>query len=39
MPGGHIFRDFDHAIRNLKDEVLLMASLTRQNLERATRRQ
>jgi phosphate transport system protein len=37
MPGGHIFRDFDHAIRNLKDEVLLMASLTRQNLERATR--
>ncbi len=37
MNGPHIFRDFDIAIRNLKDEVLLMASLTRQNLERATR--
>lgn len=37
MNGPHIFRDFDNAIRNLKDEVLLMASLTRQNLERATR--
>jgi phosphate transport system protein len=33
----HIFRDFDNAIRTLKDEVLLMASLTRQNLERAMR--
>lgn len=37
MNGPHIFRDFDNAIRNLKDEVLLMASLTRKNLERATR--
>jgi phosphate transport system protein len=37
MNGPHIFRDFDNAIRILKDEVLLMASLTRQNLERATR--
>lgn len=37
MNGPHIFRDFDNSIRNLKDEVLLMASLTRQNLERATR--
>lgn len=37
MNGPHIFRDFDNAIRTLKDEVLLMASLTRQNLERATR--
>jgi phosphate transport system protein len=37
MNGAHIFRDFDIAIRTLKDEVLLMASLTRQNLERAMR--
>lgn len=37
MNGPHIFRDFDNAIRTLKDEVLLMASLTRQNLERAMR--
>lgn len=37
MNGQHIFRDFDNSIRNLKDEVLLMASLTRQNLERAMR--
>jgi phosphate transport system protein len=33
----HIFRDFDKTIENLKGEVLLMASLTRQNLERAMR--
>ncbi len=33
----HIFRDFDKAIEALKAEVLLMASLTRQNLERAMR--
>jgi phosphate transport system protein len=31
----HIFRDFDKAIEALRAEVLLMASLTRQNLERA----
>jgi phosphate transport system protein len=35
MNGSHIFKDFDNAIRTLKDEVLLMASLTRQNLQRA----
>ena len=35
MNGTHIFKDFDNAIRTLKDEVLLMASLTRQNLQRA----
>ena len=31
----HIFHEFDTAITDLKDNVLLMASLTRQNLERA----
>lgn len=31
----HIFRDFDKAIEALRAEVLLMASLTRQSLERA----
>jgi len=31
----HIFRDFDKAIDALRADVLLMASLTRQNLERA----
>ena len=31
----HIFHEFDAAINDLKDKVLLMASLTRQNLERA----
>ncbi len=33
----HIFRDFDKAIEALKGEVLTMAGLTRQNLERAMR--
>lgn len=33
----HIFRDFDKAIESLKAEVLLMATLSRQNLERAMR--
>ena len=37
MNGPHIFRDFDNSIRVLKDELLLMASLTRQNLDRAMR--
>jgi len=37
MNSQHIFRDFDKAIEALKAEVLLMASLTRQNLERAMR--
>jgi phosphate transport system protein len=37
MNNQHIFRDFDKAIEALKAEVLLMASLTRQNLERAMR--
>jgi phosphate transport system protein len=31
----HIFHEFDNAIGDLKSHVLLMASLTRQNLERA----
>lgn len=35
MNSQHIFRDFDKAIEALRSEVLLMASLTRQNLERA----
>ena len=35
MNSQHIFRDFDKAIEALRAEVLLMASLTRQNLERA----
>lgn len=33
----HIFRDFDKVIEALKADVLLMASLARQNLERAMR--
>lgn len=33
----HIFRDFDKAILALRAEVILMASLARQNLERAMR--
>jgi len=37
MANSHIFRDFDNAIRCLKEDILLMASLTRQNLERAMR--
>jgi phosphate transport system protein len=37
MNSQHIFRDFDKAIEALRAEVLLMASLTRQNLERAMR--
>ncbi|MEO8616557.1 MAG: phosphate signaling complex protein PhoU [Luteolibacter sp.] len=35
MNNQHIFRDFDKAIDALKGEVLTMASLARQNLERA----
>jgi phosphate transport system protein len=35
MTGPHISREFDIAIRNLKDQVLLMAGMARQNLERA----
>ena len=35
MNSQHIFRDFDKAIESLKAEVLSMASMTRQNLERA----
>lgn len=31
----HIFHEIDNAMNGLKDKVLLMASLTRQNLERA----
>src|ERR1035437_8824364 len=31
----HIFRDYDNAIRNLQEDLLTMASLTRQNLEQA----
>lgn len=31
----HIFRDFDNAIRHLQEDLLTMASLTRQNLEQA----
>ena len=37
MNSQHIFRDFDKSIESLKSEVLLMASLARQNLERAMR--
>ena len=37
MNSQHIFRDFDKAIDGLKGEVLTMASLARQNLERAMR--
>ena len=37
MSNQHIFRDFDKAIEGLKAEVLTMATLTRQNLERAMR--
>jgi len=37
MNNPHIFRDFDKAIRALKSDVLQMASLSRQNLERAMR--
>lgn len=33
----HIFRDFDKVMEALKADVLLMASLARQNLERAMR--
>jgi phosphate transport system protein len=35
MTSQHIFRDFDKAIEALRAEVILMATLTRQNLERA----
>lgn len=35
MNGPHILRDFDLALRNLRGDVLTMASLTRQNLQRA----
>jgi len=31
----HIFHEYDNAMADLKDKVLLMAGLTRQNLERA----
>ena len=31
----HIFRDFDNAIRQLQEDLLTMAALTRQNLELA----
>jgi phosphate transport system protein len=37
MNNQHIFRDFDKAMNALKSEVLVMASLARQNLERAMR--
>jgi phosphate transport system protein len=37
MTPQHIFRDYDKVMESLKGEVLLMASLTRQNLERAMR--
>ena len=37
MTNQHIFREFDKGIQALKAEVLSMASLTRQNLERAMR--
>ena len=33
----HIFHEFDNSMRSLKESVLHMASLTRQNLERAVR--
>lgn len=35
MNQSHIFHEFDTAMNGLKDKVLLMASLTRQNLERS----
>ena len=35
MQNPHIFHEIDNSMVNLKDNVLLMASLTRQNLERA----
>ena len=35
MNNQHIFRDFDKAIESLKGEVLSMAGLARQNLEKA----
>jgi len=35
MQHPHIFHEIDNAMNGLKDKVLLMASLTRQNLERA----
>jgi phosphate transport system protein len=35
MTSQHIFRDFDKAIEALRAEVILMASITRQNLEGA----
>jgi phosphate transport system protein len=31
----HIFRDYDNAIRHLQEDLLTMATLTRQNLEQA----
>lgn len=37
MNNPHIFRDFDKVMEALKADVLLMASLARQNLERAMR--
>lgn len=37
MNAPHIFRDFDKVMDTLKSDVLLMASLARQNLERAMR--
>lgn len=35
MNQSHIFHEIDNSMSSLKDKVLLMASLTRQNLERA----
>ena len=37
MSSQHILREFDKGMESLKADVLLMASLTRQNLERAMR--
>jgi phosphate transport system protein len=37
MNNPHIFREFDKAMEAMKADVLLMASLARQNLERAMR--
>ncbi len=37
MSNPHIFREFDKGMESLKADVLLMANLTRQNLERAMR--
>lgn len=37
MQSQHIFREFDKGIESLKADVLLMANLTRQNIERAMR--